>query len=244
MSLGIRTADPTDLGRVQALRRQAFVVEQELDYDELDDEIDDYSTILLGERDGELVATMRVTRRSEGPLEDEAPLGLSLWSREFADTELFQASRLVVSATRRGTTDAVRMIEAAYRHVDAAGGRVCFADARPERVSLYERLGMRRLGPPYQHPALDHEYVPLVMLIGDQPHFRQVRSLLARLTERDQAGRARAVYEGLWNHRPSCTPAIVSLRPVARGSVRSPGFGWTRPAFGSSVGGAFGLSSR
>jgi predicted GNAT family N-acyltransferase len=239
------TRDPADLRRVHALRRDAFVVEQALDYDLLDAEVDDYSTILIGELDGELVASARLTRRSDGPLEDELPLQLPIWSREFTDAELFQASRLVVAASRRCGVAAVRMIEAVYAMVGAAGGRVCFADCRPALVRLYLRVGMRQLGPAYLHPKLGLEYVPLVTLIGDQAHFAQVRSPLARLTEGDDAERARAVYQRCVESfhaspshgGPAAAPASVSSCGESRGSPRSPASGSKRPTSGKSAGG-------
>jgi predicted GNAT family N-acyltransferase/CRP-like cAMP-binding protein len=213
-SLQIRsTTDPADLRRVHALRREAFVVEQALDYDRLDGDIDNYSTLLVGELDGELVASVRVTCRRDGPLEDEAPLLLPIWSREFADAEIFQASRLVVAEAHRRSTAAQRMIDAVYRLVNTGGGRVCFADCRPELVDLYLRIGMRQLGPAYVHPKLGHEYIPLVTLVGDRPYFERTRVLLGRLAEQDDAARARAVYERhvdptylLPDHRLAGTP--------------------------------------
>ena len=179
MTVVIRTArDEADLAAVRRLRNQVFVNELGLAYDALDDRIDEYSTILIGERDGEVLASMRLTRRSDGPLEDEGPLDLALWTRTLGDHELFQASRFVITSAARAGSAQLQMITAAYRRVQAEGGRLCFIDCDPALARYYLRLGFRRFSPSYPHPILRHPYLPLVSFIGDLDYFRRTRALL------------------------------------------------------------------
>jgi predicted GNAT family N-acyltransferase len=196
MSLVIRWATGhADQRRVHELRERVFVHEQGLAYDRLDAEIDAYSSVLLAELDGRLVAALRLTRRSEGPFEDEHALQLPLWRRAFTDAELLQVSRFVVEPAQRASAVQLRMLTAAYEHVRAAGGRACLLDCAPSLVAYYQRIGFRRFAPAYVHPTLGGEYVPLVMFIDDLPHFQRTHALLGRVADVDGAQRARALFE-------------------------------------------------
>lgn len=196
MNIEIRRANgQADEQGVHTLREQAFMVEQGLAYDRLEAEVDRHSTVLIAEHEGEVVASLRITRRSDGPLEDEHALMLPLWRKAFADAELFQVSRFVIEAARRGSALQLHLLTAAYEFIRAAGGRVCFLDCAPALVRYYQRIGFRRFAPAYVHATLGGEYTPLVMFIDDAPYFRRTHALLGRMAKVDGAQRARALFE-------------------------------------------------
>jgi predicted GNAT family N-acyltransferase len=195
MNVEIRIArGRAELARVARFRHQAFVLEQELDYEALDESADAYSAILLAERGDELLGTLRLTRRSEGLLEDEQALCLDVWAREFLDCEMVQASRFVVARTHRGTEVHQHLIAAGYEHARQLGARLLFIDAPEALLRYYHRIGFRRFGSGYHHPKLGRLYFPLVTFMDDRDYFVRTRALLGRFTDVDRAERARAFF--------------------------------------------------
>jgi GNAT superfamily N-acetyltransferase len=175
-----------DLERVREFRRTIFAYE-------LDESIDRHSTNVFYERDGELVGAVRFTLRSDGPLEDEPPLCLPYWREEFEDHEISQCSRFAVTWAHRGTGVGPQLISHIYARILHEGVRLLFIDCTLPLVRYYRRLGFRHFRAAYRHPLLKAPIMPLVLFVGDLPHFIEVGSLLASMTPHDGAQRARSL---------------------------------------------------
>ncbi len=125
--------DPVTLYRILALRTDVFVVEQACPYPELDArDLEPGTRQLWIERDGEVVATLRLLRDPGGH------------------------ARIGRVATRSDLRGAGLAAELMRRALDLAGPTDVVLDAQAYLFDWYARLGFRRDGEDYLDDGIPH----------------------------------------------------------------------------------------
>ena len=124
---------PVTLYRILALRVEVFVVEQRCAYAELDGrDLEPSAVQVWAERDGEVVATLRLLRDPDG----SARIG-----------------RVATAAAARGGGLAATLME---RALGLAGSGPVVLEAQSHLAAWYERLGFTRAGPDYVADGIAH----------------------------------------------------------------------------------------
>jgi len=147
----------------------------------LRDALTENSTVFYISGDDGIVGTVRITPGDAPHIPEEVTslYGLHHFSR-FPGSEISFSSRLIVDKQWRGKSLVGLLIMAAFKGFLRWGHRFNFAYCAPELVQLYEQLGMRR----YKDNVYDSRLglrIPMVLITGDQDHFRAVRSPFLRL---------------------------------------------------------------
>ncbi len=125
--------DPGTLYRILALRTDVFVVEQNCPYPELDGrDLEPAARQLWIERDGAVVATLRLLRDPDG----SARIG-----------------RVATAKQARGDGLAARLME---RALELAGGGDVVLDAQSYLADWYARFGFEASGPEFVEDGIPH----------------------------------------------------------------------------------------
>lgn len=125
--------DATTLYRILKLRVDVFVVEQQCAYAELDGrELDPSTTLVWAERDGEVVATLRIVREPRGP----ARIG-----------------RIVTAPAARGLGLAAQLVG---RALELIGDSEIVLHAQSHLTEWYEHLGFEVSGEDFVEDGIPH----------------------------------------------------------------------------------------
>ncbi len=117
-----------------ALRREVFVIEQQVP-EELEHDADDLTaTHIVGIVDGAVVAVLRV-----------------LWKEDCA-----KIGRVAIAATQRGQGLGARMIRFALDHARNQGQPHCYLESQSDKVGFYERLGFAAYGEEFMDAGIPH----------------------------------------------------------------------------------------
>lgn len=141
----------------------------------LEDELDDQSTHLFAERDGQIVGTVRIVWGRHGlPDSYIGWYGLERF-RMFNPSALSFTGRLMVAARHRRGPLAIILAKEAYRRGLRQGVVFDFIHTTRSLIPLFERLGHRRYKDDFVDPELGPR-TPLVLVLGDIDHLRGCRS--------------------------------------------------------------------
>lgn len=203
----VRVQTDADQEKVYQFRYRIYV--EELGYSppgadharkRLTDELDPYSRSYALIQDGNLVGCVRATVLAELP--DPTPLVVKFRMEPalatFGISGICTTSRFMFDTKHRGRKGMVQLMEAAYRDARERNIRLNYGDCDPALLSFYRHLGYRPCGPPFCDPHHGLK-VPILMLLGDQEYFAQVRSPLARIASEFPDD---AVARGWLNERP------------------------------------------
>jgi GNAT superfamily N-acetyltransferase len=140
------------------------------------DSDDAISTHLAAFEDGLPVACLRLTPVDALPADSRWRGFFGFERFPVAEDKQLLLTYLLVKPDKRNTDVAARLLEQAYEHTRLRGGELIFLLSAPNLVSLYEVLGCRR----YTDQGIDLGglRLPMVMIVGDLPHFETVRSPL------------------------------------------------------------------
>jgi CRP-like cAMP-binding protein/GNAT superfamily N-acetyltransferase len=184
-------SNEADRSAVARLRYQVFVEEMGREPPGTDaasgqvlEPLDQWAEVLLALVDeGEVVAAISLLDPSHLPADHRlrTAFGLDLFPNDDARKAL--ASGLAIRADHRDSDSARMLLENAYERLRERGVELLFLRSVPNLVALYEVLGFRRYPVPRDEndPALR---LPMVMILGDQPHFETVKSPLLEVVRR------------------------------------------------------------
>lgn len=170
--------------RVYRLRHSVYIREQGIPRDgvddahgELQDPLDESSSIWYAEEGGSIVGTM--TQAIIGPHFDLRQLPAAFALDTFPRSQwapLSFCSRFVIAPDYRGKWVLPSLVRHLYMQGRMQGGRFGFMATRPGLVPFYERVGYLR----YTHSVFDGKgfglQIPMVMPGTDHEHLRKVRS--------------------------------------------------------------------
>ena len=149
----------------------------------LTDKLDKKAILFYAEKDGDVIATMRLNLGRDGipeQLRDDYSLDLF---EQFGKEALSFSSRLVVKPEWRGHMVLARMICKSYTYGRENGLRLNFCNCAPSLLQFYYYMGYRR----FKKNILDSDVgyrIPVILLIEDEAHLRNVRSPFAPLCKR------------------------------------------------------------
>lgn len=192
----IRQALPSsDRTRIFQFRYEIYVEEMDRPQGDADhrlrqirDSLDDTGHLFMAEDHGELVGTIRINFRREGPLEHENLYDIDRFERAFPGA-ISMTTRLMVRRSHRGSTVAAKLAMAVYEHARKAGIQFDFIDCNPHLVRLYQQLGHRIYRSTIRHPDYG-TVIPMVMATEDTDHFARVRSPFRRIQRKFENSRA------------------------------------------------------
>ena len=144
------------------------------------DELDDGAHLFYAEADGELVGTLRLNLRGHGTFPDfwEKVYGIETFAVDFAG-RISMTSRMMVAKEWRGSLVSGALLSAVYNANRGLGSKFDFCNCAPSLLEFYEQIGYRRFTTGFLDE--DNGYrVPLVGLVRDLEHLKQVRSPLYR----------------------------------------------------------------
>jgi len=149
----------------------------------LRDSLTENSTVFYVTDEDGVIGTVRITPGDapDIPKEMSSLYGLEYF-KSFPSSELSFSSRLIVDKRWRGKSLVGLLIMAAFQGFLRWGHRFNFAYCAPALIQLYEQLGMRR----YKDNVYDPDVglrIPMVLINGDQDHFRAVQSPFLRLCQ-------------------------------------------------------------
>jgi predicted GNAT family N-acyltransferase len=145
------------------------------------DELDDGAHLLYAEDEGQIVGTVRLNCRSKKKFPDvwEQRYDLEKFAPSFGD-HISMTSRMMVAKDYRGSSVPAALVGAVYSAGREMGSKFDFCNCAPSLLEFYEQIGFRRFTDGFMDE--DNGYhVPLVMLVRDTQHLRQVRSPLYRV---------------------------------------------------------------
>lgn len=123
-----------DLATCHALRREVFIVEQNVPEHEEVDGLDDAAVHLLAELDGLPVGTARIVMREDGG----------------------KIGRVCVVKQQRGTGLGAALVDAAVGAAKTRGAKQAILGAQLHALGFYERLGFEAYGPVFDDAGIDH----------------------------------------------------------------------------------------
>lgn len=137
--------------------------------------------LMLAERDGNILGTLRTNFARETHLGYYVPLfRLDSVGASFP-TKVSLTTKLMIRPELRSGTLAVRLASAVYRFGLEQGIEHDFIDCNPHLERFFQKLGFRPYMPKAVHPEYG-EVLPLRLDLRDFDHLRRIRSPLARLT--------------------------------------------------------------
>ncbi len=91
-------------------------------------------------------------------------------------------SRLVVHPRARSGSLLMRLFSAAWNHAQARGTQLVFIGCQPHLLMYYRHLGFRTYAPPYNYGDTGLG-IPLVFVVADHQHLREIRSPSLQLVD-------------------------------------------------------------
>ncbi|MCQ4161389.1 GNAT family N-acetyltransferase [Roseomonas sp. GC11] len=131
-----RATSPADLGACLAIRREVFVVEQQVPEEMEYDELDASALHFLASRDGEPLGTARVVLKEGG--------------------RVAKVGRVAVRRAARGTGLGLALMRAVEAEEALAGVAEMVLEAQTHAIPFYERLGYVAEGEEYLDVGIPH----------------------------------------------------------------------------------------
>lgn len=194
MDIQVKYADSEDeLQKVFRLRYEIYNQEMNLESPAVDhekkvltDADDDTARILYATADGELVGTLRVHWGGDAPfpLEFNKTYDLPRFESVVSPDQMVIFTRFMVRKQFRGTLLPFQLLGAIAQFSLEKGVRLSFCDCQPHLLNLYTRLGYRTYTKTFNDIMLGL-LVPLVLVVEDLEHFRQINSPLLGFASSD-----------------------------------------------------------
>lgn len=187
MNSQVRYAETEDeLQKIFRLRYEIYHKEMHLDSASVDHErqvlADAYDTtarLLYATVDGEIVGTLRIHWGGDAPFPEEfyETYDLSRFEPAVAPDQMVVFTRFMVRKQYRGSLLPFQLLGAIAQFSLDKKVRLSFCDCQPHLMNLYTRLGYRTYSKTY-NDAMFGLMVPLVLVVEDLAHFRQLNSPL------------------------------------------------------------------
>src|SRR5262245_39940848 len=181
---GINVAQ-TDAERtaIYEFRYQVYIEEMGKPYSHADherkrlsDPLDENATLLYSERDGRIVATVRISWGEDTTALSAFANSCSLEMFTcFPATSYSFCSRLMVHKDHRYSFLAAALSTTCYQLGRERGVQFNFVHCFPRLVRLFRRMGFRQYKEPFQDAEVG-EQVPLVLVVEDIDHLKAIRS--------------------------------------------------------------------
>lgn len=185
--------NPQDLQQVFRLRYAVYVEElgAAMEYanherKEVREPWDETSDNLGAWINGELVGCVRINRGGESDLSEYRDFFDSIVADSYADCPLESisvSSKFAVHRRHRGTTLAVKLLQAFYIQLQVKKSRLNYMTCRSNLVPMYRKLGFEPCAPAVHH----HEagwVQPMALVVQDYEHLRQIKSPFADICAR------------------------------------------------------------
>ena len=153
------------------------------------DELDEWGILFYATVGRKIIGTMRL---NVGSVNDFPPEYIEAFAMDkfqtfsctsFPEHKLTFTSKTMVAPQYRRSQAFYLLSATLYETIRKIGGQFNFTGGAPHMVALYEQLGHRRYKSNFQIP--DYGYmVPMVILMEDINHLRQVRSPMWRLARK------------------------------------------------------------
>ncbi|MCC5816569.1 MAG: GNAT family N-acetyltransferase [Leptospira sp.] len=122
----------------------------------------------------EIIGTVRLNLKKDGPLEYEELYDMDKFSPYFPD-KISMTTKLLVKEKYRNSIAASSLVMTAYEMYRKWGLVFNFIDTRPHLVRLYQQLGFRFYKENINHPEFGNA-IPMVLILNDIEYLKQVRS--------------------------------------------------------------------
>lgn len=167
--------------RVYSFRYHIYIEEMVKPYRNADhqqklltDPLDEGSTLLYAEEEGEVIGTLRINWGDSALAFDNENFALSRFP-DFRRSTFSFCTRLMVSPKFRRTMLTTELAETAYRCARERGVALNFISCIRPLIPFFERLGYRRYKNEFIDPNVGPQ-VPLVLFLKDVGHLRCVKS--------------------------------------------------------------------
>jgi predicted GNAT family N-acyltransferase len=148
----------------------------------LQDEFDDNALLLMVRNGTDVIATIRFNNFAQN-LPDNLAMDYSLDAfNNYPGEALSFTSKLMVDPNWRGTAVVASLIAELYKYARDHHIIFDFINCAPSLVGFYEQIGYRRYCDGFVDDSVGYR-VPMVLLIEDITHLRNVRSPLHRLAK-------------------------------------------------------------
>jgi CRP-like cAMP-binding protein/predicted GNAT family N-acyltransferase len=155
---------------------------------------DDKGHIFVATDGDEVVGTVRINFRRDGPLECEDLYELKRFMPYYPDY-VSMTTKLIVRRDFRHTGVAGRLAMAAFELGRSNGVRIDVIDCNPHLLRLYQSIGYRMYRHNIEHPDYG-SVIPMVLLADDIAYLKEIRSPFACLAERHASdGGTRRLFE-------------------------------------------------
>ena len=189
MAIQIRPVESdTDRLTSYRLRYQVLVEELGRNHPHFDhehrtvcDPCDSSGHTFVAEDAGQIVGTIRINFRDEGPLDGEEMFGVEEF-QALPQSALSSTGRLAVLPSHRSTSVAARLALKCYEAGTAHGVQIDFILTRPHLVRMYQQMGYRLYRPTVRRTGYA-AVVPMLLLAADRAHFEKIRSPMRRLAQ-------------------------------------------------------------
>lgn len=136
--------------------------------------------------EGEVIGTVRINFRKDGPLECEELYDMEEF-RPFYPDKVSMSTKLMVKREYRSSAAASMLCMKIYEHARQNGVLLDFIDTNPHLVRLYNQVGYRLYKKNIDHPDYGN-VIPMVFLLDDNEYLKQIHSPFLRLAKRFPAG--------------------------------------------------------
>ncbi|MDF3819723.1 GNAT family N-acetyltransferase [Leptospira sp. 96542] len=161
-------------------RKQSFADHSKL---QIEEPYDATGHLFLAETDeGEVIGTVRINFRKDGPLECEELYDMEEF-RPYYPNQVSMSTKLMVKKEYRSSAAASMLCMKIYEHARENGIVADFIDTNPHLVRLYNQVGYRLYKKNIDHPDYGN-VIPMVFLLDDNVYLKQIHSPFLRLAKR------------------------------------------------------------
>lgn len=143
---------------------------------------DDTAYLLYVQNDDEIVGTVRLNLKKDGPMEYEELYEMDRFGSFYPEL-ISMTTKLLVKDTYRNSIAASLLVMTAYEMYREWGLVFNFIDTRPHLVRLYQQLGFRFYKENINHPEFGNA-IPMVIILDDIDYLKEVRSPFQRIAKR------------------------------------------------------------
>jgi ubiquinone/menaquinone biosynthesis C-methylase UbiE/CRP-like cAMP-binding protein/GNAT superfamily N-acetyltransferase len=153
---------------------------------------DEYAFLLYAMDRDEVIGTVRLNLKKDGPMEYEELYSLERFA-PFYPNLVSMTTKLLVKESYRNSVAASLLVMTAYEMYRKWGLVFNFIDTRPHLVRLYQQLGFRFYKENINHPEFGNA-IPLVIVLDDIEYLKEVRSPFIRIAKKFHNPRAGAEF--------------------------------------------------
>lgn len=176
---------PKEIHEILRLRYEIYVTEMQVyiakanhEQRTFTDSLDKTNRLLYASEEGEVVGAISIMLGLDAPFSEEFSevYDLPRFSKVLPESKMAAAIRLVTKPEHRSTTLPFKLMAEGAKEWVKNGVQLAFCTCQPHLINMYKRLGFQS----YSHQTYnDPEFgimVPLVIVLGDDEHFKAVRS--------------------------------------------------------------------